>query len=97
MASFYKTQPNLGIETLDIIIDDNVHVEAVYCFDFDGELEVLELLAPVGNEGSEICIKDILSADVYSQAFDYLESILKADYENRVLECQITRWERLND
>jgi hypothetical protein len=22
---------------------------------------------------------------------------LKADYENRVLECQITRWERLND
>ena len=91
MASFYKTQTNLGIETLDIIIDDNVHVEAVYCFDFDGELEVLELLAPVGNEGSEICIKDILSEDVYSQAFDHLESILKADYDNRVLEMQISR------
>ena len=98
MTSFTHQQYiTLGLESLDIIFSENIHAEAIYSYDFDGEVTLLELLCPVGADGSTIDICEALSKESHQEAYDVLTDDLSAAREENRLNKQIENWENRSD
>jgi len=98
MTSFTNQQYiTLGLENLDIIFGENIHAEAIYSFDFDGQLQLHELLCPVGAGGSEIDISEILSIDAGAEAYEELECKLAKIREENITNKQVEKWEQRSE
>ena len=98
MSPFTENQSiTMGLESTQIIFGENIHAEAIYSFDFDGQLQLHELLCPVGAGGSEIDISEILSIDAGAEAYEELECKLAKIREENITNKQIEKWENRNE